>query len=291
MRILITGANGQLGCELQTILNSGAADIGPIPSEYLDAEVLPTDVEEMDILNKDEVNATVAGFKPDLIINCAAFTNVDACESQADLAMKLNADGPQNLAEVAKQYGARIVHISTDYVFSGKDPAPKVESDQPEPQSVYGKTKLQGELKVAAACTEYYIVRTAWLYGAVGNNFVQTMLKLARENGFIKVVNDQYGNPTNANDLAYEILKIALTDSYGIWHCTNEGTCSWFDFASAIVDLADIPCEKNPCSTEEFVRPAPRPAYSSLENTRLQTTIGNEMRPWKDALTTYLEKL
>lgn len=291
MRILITGSKGQLGTELQRILSAGTADIGPIPEAYRDAVVFATDVDTLDILDAEAVEAMVAETQPELIINCAAYTNVDACESHPDLAMRLNAEGAGILATAAQRQGATLVHVSTDYVFSGVDPRPRVEGDVPDPQSVYGKTKLAGEQLVAEASSKCHIVRTAWLYGLVGNNFVKTILGLAREKNSITVVDDQCGNPTNANDLAYEILKIAQSTAYGIWHCTNEGTCSWFDFASAIVDLAGVPCEKLPCTTEEFPRPAPRPRYSSLENARLEAMLGNEMRPWRDALKSYLEQL
>ncbi|MDR1088330.1 MAG: dTDP-4-dehydrorhamnose reductase [Coriobacteriales bacterium] len=292
MRILITGSKGQLGNELQRILSTGRADIGPIPEEYLgETEVCATDVDTLDILDEEAVEDMTAETRPELIINCAAYTNVDACESHPDLAFRLNAEGASILARAAQKQGATLVHVSTDYVFSGTDPRARIESDLPDPQSVYGKTKLAGEQLVAEISSSCHIVRTAWLYGLVGNNFVKTILGLARKNGRIQVVDDQFGNPTNANDLAYEILRIAQSRAYGIWHCTNEGSCSWFDFASEIVDQAGVPCEKLPCTTEEFPRPAPRPRFSSLENARLQALLGNEMRPWREALRSYLGKL
>jgi dTDP-4-dehydrorhamnose reductase len=184
-----------------------------------------------------------------------------------------------------------LVHISTDYVFSGDDADARTETDTVAPRSVYGKSKLAGELAVIANCDRYYIVRTAWLYGREGNNFVKTILRLASDNGAIKVVDDQIGNPTNANDLAYEILRLAASEDaagYGIYHCTNNGSCSWFEFASTIVDIAGIACEKTPCTTGEFPRPAPRPAYSVLDNSRLRATIGDDMRDWQMALNSYL---
>lgn len=291
MKILITGSKGQLGTELRRIITSGSAEIGPVPDAYKDAQVLYYDLDELDITDFQDCLDVIKDNAIELIINCAAFTNVDACETQQDLAFAVNAEGPRNLARAAEQTGATLVHISTDYVFSGDDPSPRVETDPTDPQSVYGQSKLQGELFVAAECPRHFIVRTAWLYGYEGANFVKTMLRLARENGNIKVVDDQFGSPTNANDLAYELLKIASTSDYGIYHCTNNGVCSWFEFASAIVEHAGIPCAKVACTTEEFPRPAKRPAFSVLDNARLRATIGDEMRPWPEALATYLDNL
>lgn len=291
MNILITGSKGQLGCELRRLISTGVAEIGAIPEVYREASVLYCDLDELDITDEQACLRFVDSNDIGMIINCAAFTNVDACESKPELAAAVNADGPRNLARAAERVGATLIHISTDYVFAGDDPSPRVETDDPSPRSVYGQTKLAGEQQVAAECSRHFIVRTAWLYGYEGANFVKTIMRLARENGMIKVVDDQYGSPTSANDLAYELVKLALTNEYGIYHCTNNGTCSWFEFASAIVDIAGIPCEKNACSTEEFVRPAKRPAFSVLDNARLRATIGDEMRDWRDALESYLENV
>lgn len=291
MNILITGSKGQLGCELRRLISTGVAEIGAIPEVYREASVLYCDLDELDITDEQACLRFVDSNDIGMIINCAAFTNVDACESKPELAAAVNADGPRNLARAAERVGATLIHISTDYVFAGDDPSPRVETDAPSPRSVYGQTKLAGEQQVAAECSRHFIVRTAWLYGYEGANFVKTIMRLARENGMIKVVDDQYGSPTSANDLAYELVKLALTNEYGIYHCTNNGACSWFEFASAIVDIAGIPCEKNACSTEEFVRPAKRPAFSVLDNARLRATIGDEMRDWRDALESYLENV
>ena len=291
MKILICGANGQLGSELARLLKSGFAEIGSIPKAYASAELVQTDVSALDITNAKAVDAFVAEGKFDLIINCAAMTNVDGCEEHEDTAYLINAIGAKNLSVAAKEQGAKIVHISTDYVFSGNDSTERIESDQTAPQSAYGRTKLAGEQLVADANPKHFILRTAWLYGYVGNNFVKTMIRLAKENASIKVVSDQMGNPTSANDLAYEILRIAETENYGIYHCTNKGTCSWFDFASEIVDLAGIACEKIPCTTKDFPRPAKRPAFSSLRNKHLEDTVGDEMRTWQEALANYMKNL
>lgn len=296
MKILITGSHGQLGNELRRCLETMQAEIGPIPEEYRGAEADYVDYDALDISDVRAVSAWFAEHGPyDLVVNCAAITNVDGCEADEQGAYRVNARGAENMARGADVCGAKFAHISTDYVFPGTDPGPRKESDKPHPISAYGRTKLTGELLVANACARSFIIRTAWLYGYVGKNFVKTMLRLARENGKIAVVSDQMGNPTSANDLAYEILKIALTDEYGVYHCTNEGTCSWFDFASAAVDLAGVECEKEPLTSAEykqrFPQSADRPAYSSLDNARLRATIGNEMRPWKEALATYLTSL
>jgi dTDP-4-dehydrorhamnose reductase len=291
MNILITGANGQLGNELRTVITTGAADLGPIPAAYHGATVHYANKATLDITNAAACDAFIAANNIDLIINCAAYTNVDGCESNEELAYLVNATGPGNLARAAEHNGATLIHISTDYVFKGDDPTPRTEGDPCDPQSVYGKSKLAGEQAVAESCSRHFIVRTAWLYGHTGPNFVLTMLRLARENGAIKVVSDQHGNPTYANDVAHVLLQLALTQAYGIYHCTNHGTCSWFDLASLAVDLAGIPCAKTPCTTAEFPRPAPRPAWSVLGNAHLQQTTGDPMRPWQQALQAYVHKM
>ncbi len=291
MEILITGGNGQLGTELQRILREGRAEIGVISDIYKDAHVVSTDADTLDITDADAVAAYVKRDAVDLIVNCAAMTNVDGCEENEQVAYTINAAGVENLAAAAEACGAKLVQISTDYVFSGDAYVDRIETDDADPKSAYGRTKLAGEGLAQQSCSKVFIIRTAWLYGYVGSNFVKTMLRLARDNGAIKVVYDQYGNPTSANDLAYEILKIAATDDYGIYHCTNKGTCSWCDFASAILDSAGVACSKQPCTTDEFPRPAKRPSYSSLRNKHLEDTIGDEMRAWPDALKEYLRRL
>lgn len=296
MRLLVTGSRGQLGNEIRRCLETMEAEIGPISDVYCQAEVDYVDYNDLDISDADAVAVWMEEHGPyDIIVNCAAFTNVDGCESDEQGAYSVNACGAENMARAAHDCGGKIVHVSTDYVFPGDDPQPRCESDEPQPLSAYGRTKLAGELLVKAACDRFFIVRTAWLYGYVGRNFAKTMLRLAREHGKISVVADQYGNPTSANDLAYEILKLATTANYGIYHCTNNGTCSWFDFASAVVDAVGVSCEKEPLSSAEYKRRFPqsadRPAYSSLDNAHLRDTIGDDMRPWEEALATYMENL
>ncbi|MCF0104255.1 MAG: dTDP-4-dehydrorhamnose reductase [Eggerthellaceae bacterium] len=291
MNIIITGSNGQLGTELQDILASGIADIGPINSVYAGASVTAIDVETLDITDESAVLAFFKNSNFDLVINCAAFTNVDACEDKEELAYQVNAEGPANLAKACQKSGAKFVHVSTDYVFPGTDPIPRKESDPTGPISAYGRTKLAGEKLVAINCNEYFILRTAWLYSKTGKNFVKTILELGEKLDEITIVNDQLGNPTCANDLAYEILTVATTDNFGIYHCTNEGTCSWADFAFAIVELARKDCKVTGISSADYEAKNPatakRPAYSSLENAHLAATIGNSMRPWREALENY----
>ena len=295
MRILVTGGNGQLGNELQRILREGRSEIGSIPGVYADAEVVATDVAELDVTDADAVMAFVAQGGFDLIVNGAAMTNVDGCETADDAAFRVNAEAPGNLARAAETAGAKFVQVSTDYVFSGTDPAPRVESDPTGPVSAYGRTKLAGEERSLEACSRCFVVRTAWLYGYVGKNFVKTMMRLGADRDEVTVVGDQLGNPTSANDLAHEILEIAATENYGVYHCTNEGTCSWADFAQAVMEGAGLDCTVARCTSEEYAAMNPasakRPAYSSLRNKHLEDTVGDKMRPWREALSAYLKNL
>ena len=295
MKILITGSNGQLGNELQKIVSTGKAEIGAVSEEIKNAEVFAMDVDILDITNLEQVKKVLNEVKPDVVINCAAATNVDGCEANQDLAFKINSLGPRNLAMVAEELGAKIVQVSTDYVFSGVGEAPLKECDLVAPVSVYGKTKLLGEEFVRDFSTKYYIVRTAWLYGYVGHNFVYTMMKLGKDRDTLNVVNDQLGNPTHANDLAYHILKLIQTEEYGVYHCTGKGECSWYNFASEIMKLSGRNCTVNPCTSEEYKSMYPnsadRPAYSSLDNMMLRCTIGDEMRDWKDALKIFMNNV
>lgn len=296
MRIMITGSHGQLGNELLSILGSGKSEIGPVDEGLSGAEVIAVDVDELDITDMSAVIGFVKDAKPDVIINCAAMTNVDGCEAQLETAFRVNANGVRNLAVAAQESGAKLIHVSTDYVFSGNGVRPYVEWDAVAPQSIYGASKALGEKYAMAFCSKTFIVRTAWLYGYVGKNFVKTVRRVIRQNGSISVVNDQRGNPTNANDLAYHILKLALTEEYGIYHCTGEGECSWYDFAVKIAEYSGFGDTVTPCSTEEynakFNVPTKRPTYSALCNMALECgTVGNKMRNWQDALKEYVSKV
>ena len=293
MKILITGCNGQLGTELQAQLRRGKSELGPIPDRLKNATVLPVDVDQLDITDRAEVVNFVRRHQPDTIINCAAFTNVDGCETSKDAAFKVNALGPRNLAIAADKVNARLIHVSTDYVFSGEGDTPLDECDLPAPRSAYGTTKLLGEQYVQQFCRRHFIVRTAWLYGYNGRNFVKTMINAGKKFGKLTVVNDQLGNPTNAVDLAHHILKLAVSHEYGTYHCTGNGICSWYDFAAEIIRLAGVEATVAPCTTAEYAAAHPeaasRPAWSALDNRMLRCTVGDEMRPWQQALAAYFE--
>ena len=291
MKILISGAKGQLGNELQDMIKSGKAEIGQVSENIRNSEVIALDVDKLDITNLTQVKEILYDLKPDVVINCAAATNVDGCESNEDFALRVNSIGPRNLAIASAVIGAKLVQVSTDYVFSGVGNKPLTEYDLTAPYSAYGKTKLLGENYVREFSSKYFIVRTAWLYGYVGHNFVYTMRKLGKDKDMITVVNDQRGNPTHANDLAYHILKLIQTEEYGVYHCTGKGECSWYDFAKMIIELSGEKCEVKPCTSEEYKTPAKRPEYSSLDNMMLRNTVGDEMRDWKDAIKSFIDKL
>lgn len=290
MKILIIGSKGQLGSQIIHIINKGKSEIGEISSKYKTAEVVGVDLEDLDITNFNEVQNFVCKLKPYIIINAAAYTSVDACESNEDIAFKVNALGPRNLAIAAEEVGSKIIHISTDYVFKGEGNVPYREYDVTNPVSVYGKSKLAGENFVRELSSKYFIVRTSWLYGYNGNNFVKTILKAGKEKGHLDVVNDQRGNPTNAEDLSHHILKLALSEEYGTYHCTGIGECSWYDFASKIIEYAGIKCTVSPITSDKLTRAAKRPSYSSLDNMMLSSTVGDEMREWQEALKMFIER-
>ena len=288
MKVLITGAKGQLGKQITNILRNGQSEIGKLPKEYENVEIIGVDVDVLDITDINAVRSYLTDVKPEIIINCAAYTNVDACESNEDLAFKINALGPRNLAIISNEVNAKMVHVSTDYVFSGEGTVPFKEYDETIPVSVYGKTKLAGEKFVREIADKYYIIRTAWLYGYEGSNFVYTIIKAGKEKGYLTVVDDQRGNPTNAEDLAHHMLKVAVTEEYGTYHCTGTGECSWYDFASKIIEFSNIDCKVDPVTSNDYVRAAKRPSYSSLDNMMLRVTVGDEMRNWEDALKVFL---
>ena len=288
MKILITGASGQLGTEIQRQLKNGGSALGPVPERLQNATVIATDVDELDITDRDATIAFVRRHQPDTIISCAAFTNVDGCETNPEAAFKVNAIGASNLAQAAERINARLIHVSTDYVFRGEGNKPLDESERVDPKSVYGKTKALGEEYVKNFCHRYFIVRTAWLYGYAGKNFVKTMVNAGKKFGKLEVVSDQLGNPTNAEDLAHHLLQLAVSHDYGVYHCTGEGICSWYEFASEIIRLSGVDATVAPCTSAEYSAKHPaaadRPAWSALENRMLACTVGNHMRDWKVAL-------
>lgn len=289
MKILIVGNKGQLGSELTECFARKKTELGTPALLLEENDVCGVDFDELDISDSAAVKEYFRNKSFDCVINCAAYTDVNGCESHPDVALKANALGPRNLAFACEETGAKLLHVSTDYVFSGEGTVPYTEFDRCDPKSVYGKSKLLGEEYVRQICPRSFIVRTAWLYGYYGKNFVKTIVRAARERGELSVVNDQRGNPTNAADLAHHIIKLCESEEYGIYHATGAGECSWFDFASEIVAQFGVSAAVRPCTTEEYPTPAKRPAYSSLRNLMLECTVGDEFRDWKTALAAFAE--
>lgn len=290
MQKIIIGC-GQLGSAVRIKLSNEG-----IIKSRLNYKNCFVDKSECDVTKRCQVKKILNKYRYyDCVINCTACTHVDASEEGQHYAFLVNALGPKYLAENVARQGGTLLHVSTDYVFSGTDPTPRKETDPVCPINAYGRTKWAGEVFVRALCPKHFIVRTAWLYGLHGKNFVKTILKKARETGRISVVADQYGSPTFANDLAEVILQLAQTEQYGTYHCTNAGVCSWFELASTAVDIAGIPCEKEAITTEAYRRRFPqsarRPMYSALDNTKIAGVLGKPLRPWRDALEEFIEAL
>lgn len=275
MRVLITGAGGMLG---QDLLRT-----------FCHQDVTGVDRSKLDITDLRAVRHWVRSVQPEVVINAAAFTNVDACEATPDRAFAVNAVGAQNLAIAAQEMGVAIVQFSTDYVFSGISARPYREYDTTGPLSVYGQSKLAGERLVAQLCRRHYIVRTAWLYGRGGKNFVRTMLELGSTRDFVQVVNDQIGSPTYTMDLAQGIESLVSTTAYGTYHVTNGGSCSWYQFAQEIFAYAQMPTHVEAISTAELKRAAPRPAYSVLDNQLWRLQGLGPLRPYENALKAYMQ--
>ncbi len=290
VKILITGGKGQLGLELTKILKNKKCELGVLPKFYEDVKVLSLGSLELDITKLEDVLKILEKEKPYALINCAAYTNVDECEEFKDAAFRVNSLGPRNLAIACENVGVKLVHISTDYVFSGEEYDARLETDQINPKSFYGKTKALGEEYVKSFCSRWFILRTSWLYGEFGNNFVKTIIKLAKETKTLKVVEDQFGTPTNVEDLCFVILNILITKEFGVYHASGQGRCSWFEFACEIVSNFKIDAEILPCKTEEFKRKAKRPKFSELENFMLKTIGKNYFRDWKEALASFARK-
>jgi len=286
MKIFIIGCNGQLGQDMGLC----AQKHGHIVSGL--------DFPAIDITVSQSVSDAVLQHAPECIINCAAHTAVDLCETEVQKAFAINRDGVKNIALAAKKIGAKIVHISTDYVFDGTKKGPYIETDVPNPASVYGKSKLAGEEILAKTYDRFFTFRLAWLYGVRGNNFLKTIRAIAQKSVAnqkpLKVVNDQVGTPTYTIHVCEQILSVISTDNFGLYHSTNEGFCSWYDFAKAIVDAYHIPVQVAPCTTTEFTaefpRPAPRPANSVLENEHLKKLGLNIMPQWEKGLQDYIEE-
>lgn len=291
MKILVTGAKGQVGSQIIDIINRGESELGPISVKLNKAQIIALGSKELDIGDYKKVDEAIHAFAPDIVINAAAYTRVDAAESNEEAAFKVNTLGARNLAIACEKIKGKLVHISTDYVFSGEGNIPFREYDIPNPQSIYGKTKNMGDNYVKEFCSKYFIVRPSWVYGYNGKNFVYTMLKIAKEKGKVKVVMDQIGTPTNTEDLCHHILKLMLTEEYGIYNCAGKGECSWYEFALKIMEFSNTACEVLPCTSAEYSSAFKRPSYSSLDNMMLRCTVGDEMRPWEDALKAFLNKI
>ena len=286
-RIMITGASGQLGLALYELLKSQSQ------YELLRTDVFASDdgaIQALDITDEAEVRAYIDMNLPEIIINCAAFTAVDLCESQEDKAYQINALGPKNLAVAAEGIAAKLLHVSTDYVFDGMAFEPYEEDFQTNPISVYGRTKQAGDVFVRANCSKFFILRTAWVYGE-GKNFIKTMLRLAKTNSKVRVVADQYGTPTSALELARVIIFLMETDGYGIYHATCEGSTTWYEFAKTIFQSAGIDITVEPISTSDYPAPAKRPMYSVLDNKALRERHGYYMKDWKEAFQEYIQQL
>ncbi|MBE5884303.1 MAG: dTDP-4-dehydrorhamnose reductase [Lachnospiraceae bacterium] len=279
MKILVTGVKGQLGYDVVKEL------------EKRGIEAVGVDIQEMDITDADSVNRVIKEAAPDAVIHCAAYTAVDAAEENEDVCRKVNADGTQYIASVCKELDIKMIYISTDYVFSGKGERPWEPEDEREPQSVYGQTKYEGELAVQNTLDKYFIVRIAWVFGVNGKNFIRTMLNLSQKYDTIRVVNDQFGSPTYTYDLAKLLVDMVLTEKYGVYHATNEGTCSWYEFACAIFEEAGIPMNVIPVTTEEYGAKANRPANSRMSKDKLSENGFERLPIWQDALSRYLTVL
>lgn len=276
MRLMITGAKGQLGADLVKVL--------------FNHDTKFTDKDQLDITDFKETLKQVGDFKPDAVINAAAYTNVDGCEIDPEAAYRVNAVGSQNLAVACYGVDAALLCVSTDFVFDGKKGSPYLEYDEPNPLSIYGRSKLAGERYVSSLLNKFYIVRTAWLYGHQGQNFVKSIIKLAGEKDELRIVNDQIGCPTYSLDLAQKIAEIVESEGYGIYHAVNEGSCSWYDFGKAILRQAGIDKKIISISSDELRRPAARPAYSVLDNFSLRTRGFTPFRSWEEGLEAYFEK-
>ena len=279
-RVVVTGAGGMLGRDVVKVLEEQGLDVTALSRK------------ELDITEKGQCASLLKDIRPEIVINCAAFTKVDLCEEESTLAFDVNAKGPKNLANVCKEIGTKLVHISTDYVFDGTSSRPYKEDDQPNPLNIYGKSKLQGEEAVRKSDADHLIVRTSWLFGKNGPNFIRTMLKLSREKELVQVVNDQRGRPTYTMDLARGIALLIEKGAFGTVNFANSGSCSWYELCCFVLEQAGIKNVKVvPVSSEVFKRPAKRPRYSVLDLSRFKAITGSSPRSWKEAVKGYLKEI
>jgi dTDP-4-dehydrorhamnose reductase len=278
MKILVIGARGMLGSDLLIALKKKF-------------EVIGKDIDDFDITDKKEAQKAIVSINSPVIINLAAYTDVDGCESNENLAFSVNAEGIKNIAESCREIGAKLIHISTDYVFDGKKKEPYAEDDQTNPLNVYGRSKLKGEEYIKEILADFLIIRTQWLYGQGGKNFVDTVSKLAKEKGELRVVDDQIGSPTFTRDLSEAVVFLLESFGKGTYHVANQGYCSWCQFAAEILKLSKIGNVKLvPVSSKEFIRPAPRPLFTRFNCRKFERLTGSTMRLWSEALADYLGK-
>ena len=286
MVVLVTGANGQLGQSIQFIAN-----------KYPNIQFVYTDFQEMDITNIESCQTVFSQYSPEFCVNTAAYTAVDKAESEHEKAHLINAVGSENLAKVCKEYDTILVHISTDFIFDGSSSVPYSETATPNPKSVYGQTKLEGEIAIQKILEKHFIIRTSWVYSQFGNNFTKTMLRLALERDSLSVVADQIGTPTNAVDLAEVLIKIIESpithhpSSFGIYNFSNEGQCSWYDFANEIFHQKEIKIDLKPIPTTAYPTPAKRPAYSVLDKSKIKNTFNIEIKDWQTSLARCINQL
>jgi dTDP-4-dehydrorhamnose reductase len=279
MKVLVTGADGQLGYDVVKKLKE------------LDIEHIGVDKEDFDLTKEKETKEFILAYKPDVIVHCAAYTDVDQAEVEKELCYQVNVKGTKYVVEAVKKLNAKMLYISTDYVFDGQGEAPFEVTDQPNPINYYGETKYQGEQEVQKVLDRYFIVRTSWVFGGHGNNFVKTMLKLGKKRDEISVVADQYGSPTYTGDLAELIIKMIKTDKYGIYHATNEGFCNWYEFAKEIFIISDIDVNIKPVSSDDFQTKAERPNNSRLSKKRLTNSDFELLNVYNKSLEQFLEEL
>jgi len=277
MKLLITGSKGMLAADL-------------IKEFEGTCEIIGRDIHDFDICDKELVIDEINKLKPDCVINCAAYTHVDNCETEKNQAFAVNGEGVRNLALACKEAGSLLCHVSTDFVFDGKKGIPYVETDAVNPLSVYGMSKLEGEKNIQEILDDYIIVRTSWLFGRAGSNFVETISKLAKEREVLDVVNDQTGSPTFTVDLSRAIKRLIDVSARGVYHVCNSGICTWFDFACKICELTRGTASVNPVSSDTYVRPAVRPDYSVMDCTKFKIKTDLILQPWEDALKQYLEQ-
>lgn len=280
MKVVVTGVKGQLGYDVMRELTKRGH------------EAVGVDIEEMDITDAAAVKRVLTDCAPDAVVHCSAYTAVDRAEDEPELCRRVNAEGTKNIAEVCAELDCKLIYLSTDYIFSGEGERPWEPDDEPAPLNVYGQTKYEGEQEIKSRCKKYFIVRISWVFGINGNNFIKTMLRLGRENGAVKVVDDQIGSPTYTYDLAVLLVDMAESDRYGQYHATNEGICSWYEFAKEIFRAAGMEdVTVTPVSSDEFPAKAKRPFNSRMSKEDLIKNEFNKLPTWQDAVERYLKEL